>query len=372
MPVTRRQLGKIAAAGAITMGSPLGLFFGSRAEASVPGGDYLNKMSEDQFWFRSISQFLTNDEGLPDPNADYWLSADGQLTARLGISGGFAIGYFSTLTFLSEYRSQAPDHYRDLLINASKTPAETREASVLRRLKTHRLFFEQNIKRNSSRFIAIDAARTAMSEKSRIATPFSVASTDARLTAPQRTTRALEDLVTEDLKTSMVTAASFGREKGDLSNLRAEFLTTTSNGLTDEEVNVDLSTVLQDRVNGLFSLENEFFMNDVNAVRTDRLVEYADDGNLYIDKFTDAGGVERGFVHPQALQSAVPVGMKKGQLAAFAYFALLEARQIIRDTKVDSVEEVNADSSGTRRLVENADQALFRYSEASSLLEAFG
>src|SRR5690348_16855085 len=109
---SRRSFMKATVLGGAAL-TPLGIFFGSSARATIPTGDYLRDFSDEQYWFSKLRTDLNTDLA----NKPLYESDKGQFSFRLGQAGGFAIGYFSTLGFLSRYRMDKPDDFHDLLIN---------------------------------------------------------------------------------------------------------------------------------------------------------------------------------------------------------------------------------------------------------------
>lgn len=137
LSISRRNfVGLTAATVAGAAFDPLGIFFGRTARASIPTGEYLRDFSDQQYWFGKLRSELFSDSA----NGALYQSTKGQLSFRLGQTGGFAIAYFSTLGFLSSYRATAPDDFHDLVVNAARIPAGPRRiALTLDLLAQHRV-----------------------------------------------------------------------------------------------------------------------------------------------------------------------------------------------------------------------------------------
>ena len=103
--LTRRAVIGAVAGSALSEFNSLGVFFPTEVKAAVLSGAYLKSLRDDEFWFQKIYQDSAKIDSLPEANRVALGGSEGQLTLRLGLSGGTAIAYYSTLTFLSNYRS---------------------------------------------------------------------------------------------------------------------------------------------------------------------------------------------------------------------------------------------------------------------------
>lgn len=367
MNLNRRSLLKFAAASSTATFSPLGVFFGSRASASVPTGPYLNRVQEDRFWFQTI---LENEIKDGDPSKEYWLSSDGQLSARLGVSGGFAIGYFSTLSFLSDYRDRFPNHYKDLLFNISQLPAENRISGLRKRLQEHRVFAGSFPAGRDT--LGLRVAADTLDAATMATTLIDYDDGAPRLFKNPSTMFTVSDFSPGDVETTFISAA---QSISDASRRRFENFSVLSERTDEIETLSDAQAKVRTAVDAAFWSENDRFITDRAFLDTDRLTKPDSDfpDRLYIDRqdvtLPDGSAAKKGFVEPLALTLTVEKGVEQGQIAAVSFFALLEARRILGDVDVPGAPEPESEIDS--KDIAARDRGLLAYAEAQSLLQAF-
>lgn len=313
-------------AGSLTA-NPLGLFGPRSVFAGIPSGEYMRSLTDDQFWF----QQLLSDKNDPSIN-----TADAQLSIRLGISGGFAVGYFNTLGFLSDYREQKPDDYKDLLLNIARLPKTPKRLDLAAHiLENHRKFAEietraiQNLK--SFGFFSTD-------NNSRFTFKSGILPTNERFITPndQSLTRPLERMSKEQIS-KIYDSSRKVRTDSTLREMSAQA------SPWDEA-----SSALQS------SLQKEF---DLVNPRFERRFDSMDSGKAVLFK---AGKLDLSWLDHRLFPVAFNDGIKNGRIAALAYMALVESGQLLSS---------NIASDGK---VKDIDNNVMKFRDARILETTFG
>jgi hypothetical protein len=329
---SRRTFIKTVAAGvgAATL-NPLGLFGPRSAFAGIPSGEYMRSLTENQFWFQQLRSEAPV-PGVKTPGGHN--TPGGQLSIRLGLSGGFAIGYFNTLGFLSDYREQLPNDYRDLIVNIArlpKSPSRTSQAAHI--LETHRKY--GSIKTRAVK--QLEANRLTGKDSNRVVIPPNVRDDKPAIPVPQALSRTLESLSAQEVVRSVVDATGCARDAA----LRERVQTST----VWDDARKPAQAVLEKE----FKDVNDRFETDFNSLDAGQVVRFSN-GKLDLSWLDHA-------LFPVAFKD----GIENGRIAALAYMAMVEAGSLL-DSRFP------ADESA----VTHIDKHLVRFSEARLIEATFG
>jgi hypothetical protein len=371
----RRDFLKSAIGAATLAANPLGLLstraFGA---GSIPTGEYLQQLSGDQFWFTKLN--INTSNGKQNGPID---TEDAQLSIRLGIAGGFAIGYFSTISFLSDYKVQKPDDYRDLLIDAARLPeTPIRPKIVLSQLNTHRQVADLKMQAQTSRPVTfskndLDARDIKIAEAaetgaaSRLSFPLDSLGPDDVL----RCIRNVNEGTKKGQRESNLSA--FGHADHDSVNAFVKKLLGNDFGgdikgfsqkptehpfyydLKDKTIHYSMTPEewgganqsVQKVLNSEFGEINNNLESRITAIDSNRLIQY-EDGKLNFN-----------WVNLDLLQGAFRDGIDKGRVAALAYIATAEASSLLNGVKTNQVQ------------TSDINPALRSYRQADMLMKCF-
>ncbi|HEV8000440.1 MAG TPA: hypothetical protein VGP63_11200 [Planctomycetaceae bacterium] len=314
MQLTSRRAFLRTAVGASTAGmlvNPLGLFsLDCFAAAAIPGGPYLKSFSNQEFWFSRLSEpFAGDTKGLPDLN-----SPESQLSTRLGLAGGFATGFFSSFSFLGQYRAQKPESYADLFNDClSLEDSPKRPALVGDLLEFHRKTADLKAIETSSdapRAPGLPSNRDKTSRESGL--PINGREL-ADSVVPSVNTKPLSGLADDVILTSIQGARWSPGER------RQAALQPLLNGLGAIKSWPEASAQAQAELDGQFSSVNSSFENRIEAVDTVRLSQY------------QAGVLKLDWLDLARLTSSFQAGMLNGRLAALGQTGLLEAAKSLKN-----------------------------------------
>ena len=327
--LSRRNFLNIAAAAATSTVSPLGAFFASSARATVPVGPHLRRYSDSEFWFKKLALATI----AQNPEVGKTMEApDGQLTLRLGTSGGFATGYFSTLSFLSSYKATQPDDFRDLLYSIALLPRDDRrQTNALSILDQHR-----RARLEPSATTGSPILSTAITQPD----DGSAQPALKQLVSMPQLFSPLEKLSAEKIKIAAFSAVS-AIQKQTFTDPKS--INTLSDASKNTVINWEsASSLVQSLISTEFHELNEQLENDPEALNTNRLLNYTD-GKLKLD-----------WVHWQLLKPAFQDGINDGKLSALGYIALSETAATF---KTGDTTDVN--------------KGLAYYDAAATLVDAF-
>lgn len=324
--VSRRRFLVTAATGVGTglAANPLGLFSSARAaSAGIPSGEYLRPLTDDRFWFHLLryQDHLENPKLGIDPPAS-------QLSMRLGLAGGFAVGYFNTLSFLGEYKEKKPADYRDLLVGTAGLPVSL--PAKLRRDRTATML-EQHRKHAGlpSRRVVIPDKSEWKAERSKEA--------DSSKTE-QALIRPLERLSTDELSKSVEKAIRSEKHTG-------EKVTNLKDAPLWDDANKAAQTTLDNDFKGI----HPYLETRIDALDTGRVVKFV------------GGKLDLSWLNNTLFPTAFEDGIRSGRLAALAYMAMVEAGIILKSTVPPK--------EGT---VADIDRSVVKFREARLLENAFG